>query len=250
MKKNRLKEWSKDAFQQSFYCNGAIFQCYCPAFATNSEKASEKQNQQPPPQKKQATEHMAPEQQAESTIESQQEQTDSVTITSTEEVACEIEAVQPEQDAQEMECHSSSEEETPENDTQTELASKIQKRQKSTHYFDLIRRQIFDEKTMLRTYPEAQSLIEEQHHIRIEDDNQKCLNELFLVQVLTEQEELFDNFKIFNGGTSIDSYYKFVEVRRRYAVNLEREALNLFCANLFGHVKCTFTLRKIPSFQN
>ena len=178
----RLKEWSKDAFQQSFYCNGAIFQCYCPAFATNLEKASEKQNQQPSPQKKQATEHTTPEKQTESTIETQQEQTDSVTITWTQEVACEIEAVQPEQDAQEMECHSSSEEDTPENDTQTEPASKIRKRQKSAHYFDLIKRQIYDEKTMLRTCPEAQSLIEEQHHIRIEDDDQKCLNELFLVK--------------------------------------------------------------------
>ena len=71
-------------------------------------------------------------------------------------------------------------------------------------------------------------------------------------EVLTEkeQEELFVNFAIFNGQTIIDSYYKFVEVRRRYAVYLERDALNLFCTNLGGQVKCTFSLRKLPFFQN
>ena len=35
---------------------------------------------------------------------------------------------------------------------------------------------------MLTTYPEAQSLIQEQHNNRIEDDNQKCLYELFFVE--------------------------------------------------------------------
>ena len=79
-----------------------------------------------------------PEKQAESTIETQQKQSDYVTITSAQEVTCEIEAVQSEQDAQDMECHSSSEEETPENNTRTVPASKIQKRQKPTHYFDHI----------------------------------------------------------------------------------------------------------------
>ena len=101
---------------------------------------------------------------------------------------------------------------------------------------------------MLTTYPEAKSLIKEQHHIRIEDDNQKCLNELIFVEFITEKEqkELFDHFKIFNGEIIIDSYHKFVEIRRRYSVYLKRKALILLCVNLYGQVKCTHTLRKIP----
>ena len=55
-----LEEWSKNAIQQTFYCNGATFQCCCPSFtvANDPQKVSGMHHQQllEAPQRMQVTE--------------------------------------------------------------------------------------------------------------------------------------------------------------------------------------------------
>ena len=130
-------------------------------------------------------------------------------------------------------------------ETDTEPTCKIRKPEKPVHYFDYISRNVLDETSMMRTYPEANSFFEERHNIRIEAEEQNSVNELISVELLTpkEQEEPFDDFQIYQGNTLISSYYRFEEVKRRYSVFLSRENNTIICANLNGDTKIPFTLR-------
>ena len=111
-------------------------------------------------------------------------------------------------------------------------------------YCDRVKRKIRSKKEMMKMYPEASHLVVEKHDIGMEDGNQKLLNELVYIENLSveEQEKLFDKYQSYNNDTLIESY-KFCEIRRKYSVFLCAKLHTLYCANLYGDIKQTLTIR-------
>ena len=127
----RLEEWSKNAIQQTFYCNEATFQCCCPSFtvANDLQKVSGMHHEQlsEAPQRLQVTELSFEENLADPTantskkpMNSQIENLDSTG---------EMDNIQSELSAKDLESSSSWDEDSSKSGSSVEQpASKIQKR--------------------------------------------------------------------------------------------------------------------------
>ena len=247
----QLKKWSEKTILQNFDSNGALFQCCCPSFQSIAAKDTQQQRQAPMELQEEVTTALDHGKTAFAKDPSEKTSPDYVIETLTTENHEDFESAQIQPTASAMEQIVSKEVEnvnldnTIDEETDTEPTCKIRKPEKPVHYFDYISRNVLDETSMMRTYPEAKSFFEEGHNIRIEAEEQNSVNELISVELLTpkEQEELFDDFQIYQGNTLISSYYRFEEVRRRYSVFLSRENNTIICANLNGDTKITFTLR-------
>ena len=246
----RLKEWSKHAIQQTFSCNGATFQCYCPSFtvANDLQKTSGMHHEQlsEAPEQMQATEPSI----------QNENQSDPTASTSKKPVnfedenldsTGEIDNIQSDPPAEDLENSSSWDEDSSKSGSSIEkpsskiqrrssleqLTSKTQKRHQPIYYYHRERKTILDEKTTWTTYPEAKSLL----------DNKQ----LVPVALVTEEEQriMFEYFQFGYNGTTIRRYDEFAIIKRKYNVFRMRKYKRIFFVNLRGQVKNAVILDKI-----
>ena len=237
----RLKEWSKKAYRQSFNCHGVIFQCCCLNFANHTETTSQDQNLQPPETDKQPTQTRLEGKQAKLPNDKEEVLEEYITKTPPQSDVCENEQKQNAQDDTQLDETGTS---TAENSEQDEPMALNDENGKDIYYLDEEKRHIYNEETTIARHPGAEKYTKNRNKIGILDEKGEKINQLRYLEMLDEdaQDAIFQKHKLKLDEKSLETLYQFTHYRGRYSVFIEYDLHLIFTVNLSGSIKQTFKI--------